>query len=449
MIRPLQFKKALGLCTCALFVGVLACGGPQGEPSTGTVNGRVDSAGALPLEGAAITAYEVQADGSLTAISSGNVESAADGTYSVVVELTSQTMSDIVIVADDNGAQGSVIVSGELSAGSTLTAAPIDTETTVETDIYVEARAQGSWETGSSNTAQLRAWITAELAAAIHGSTDYASNVASCARATTSAMASWSGALAHSAVGATSSEIEAAIAAQTQAQAALDAQLHAATSQAEVDAAIEAYFDATVEAHSNAGITLEQMSNAAQAAAEAMLVYSGELTADAYAAAVSDAEQMRAALVRTAVEARFQAMAAASGVQQSVQQAGATLQTELEATASAGANAAADAQTAWGNYQASIEAELQAHIQAAAQSALAQVENTIDTAQASLSSALSSISASASVDVVAQATVDAFGVFYLSAFAQTNTTTLVTAGLSQADAEAVIQVLVSVSASAA
>lgn len=445
MFRTLRHMKIL--CAAALLAGTAACGGPSEDSNKGTVNGRVENTGAMPVDGAAITAYRVEADGSLTAISSGNVQTSADGTYSVVVELASDTMSDIVIVADNNGAEGSVIVSGELSSGGSITAAPIDSETTVETDVYIEANAEGNWDS-SCTTAQLRTWISAEMAAAIEGSTDYAGTVQTWAQATTSAMVSWSGTLAHEAVGATSAEIEAALEGGAQAQASLDAQLHAAQSQAEIDAALEAHAEATIQAYADAGITVEQMSNASQAAMEAMVTYAGDLSADARARAISDAEQTRGLFVQAAVEARFEAMAAAGAAQQNVVQAGETLQADLEAAASAGASAAADVEAAWSDYRASVETELEATVSAGAQTALSQVESAIATAETTLDGALAAISASADADVVANATVDAFGVFYASAFAQANTTTLVTAGLDEADARAVIQVLVSVSASA-
>lgn len=439
--------------------------GVSDTPDTGavesaSVNGVVDSTREKAVSGAFVTAMRVEADGELTALSEGTETTDGEGRYRLSVELSGESETDVIITAESAGESGSVMVSGLLEADGEVTAAPIDVETSAETDVYLEARGSGSWDDETHSRSMLRASISAELAADLQlvredgEEGEYDAEVETTADAVVSGMTAWYLSLTHESGGSDEEDIDAALDAIADAQIELDAALDEATSTEEEEEAADAYAEAVLDAYAEVDVGLDQLVLAVQATAEASGTYAAELGEEAVDSAMADIAISEAFFVRAVVDAGFAALEAdgevSTEVFASIEAAGDALEASIEAAGEAGADAEADIEAAWEAYSAEIEAEIDAVIAAAGVAtvtAYTTVEATIDTAASALVSALGALSASAAIELTAEATVEAFVTFYAAVTASASVDTLVVSGLAETVAEIVVEVRATLAAS--
>lgn len=439
-------RIVVALCA-GIALSTTGCGpGGNAEPAghSASVNGRVsDGASFAPVANASVTAY-VYANGSLQ-VASETVTTDAAGDYSLTLEFDTETVSDVIVQAEGDAAfEASALLSGTLADGDSATAPPMSAETTLEAEVYVDARAEASWG-GASTSAGLRAQIDADIAALIAASASEAADIAACTASVIAGMEARAAMLADESIGLTQAQIDAFLAAETQAQAELDAALDAAgSSQAQIDAAVEVYLDAIAAAYASAGVTSTQLAETVQAQATAAMAAGTALSSAAEAQAVMAAEAAKADAIGAANTAAFTALGAQATVLATI----ASAQVTLEASIEASAGVVADIETAWANYNAAIEAELRAQVesmQASGGAAIDTVTASLASAQAALDSAVSSAEASleaslASAGSDVEALADAYGAFSLAVDAAVSGNVTV-AQMTSAQVDATVSIL--------
>lgn len=371
--------KTMRLVAPALLLLFAAACAPSGGSSTGTIRGQMTDGNAsafAPVSGAAMTAFEVEADGSLTALSE-TVTTDAEGRYELVVTFEGESISDVIVQGDTNGdasADASAIVSATLRDGGEVTAPPIDGETSAESEVFLSAHVSGSWDASgaSGGSAVLRERIDATVAATL----DAAADVEDCGRAIALGLQARAAMMAQAGVSA--SEISALFRAEVEAQAALDAALDAAASGADAQAAIESYGQALVETWSGAGLSAPEIAQSLRAQAAVETRVSAEAGAVARAAIREQAEATRADVTAQANAAAFAALGAGEDVLVRLEDAHATLRAAIDASAGVESSIA----NAWADYETTVEAELRARYAAidTVRTNLVAAETTLDTA---------------------------------------------------------------------
>lgn len=425
------------------------------EANTGYVEGRSESSSASEAPGmqpmaevSGEVAVAGRIDSSGTFVEKGRADVDASGHYRIGVDVSDGAISDLIVRIESGGEkQGSVIVAGSVRAMTTVEAAPINTETTVEAEAYASARSEGHWEEREGSSTLLRAHINADVAAEVHGGSQTEADILALGQAASASIKAYAEAFLDADVGVTEAELESALTALTDARASLDAALHAAAD-AEAEAEAHASFEqAAQQAYEDASITLEQQSRAAQSSAEAFLLFAGELSTEARAHAQAEAEKQRATTVSALVEAQVTAAEVHAAGETAMEAAIEQLHADVEAAAVAGSQAEADIRTAWQDFSAAVIAELKASMDATQETAFESAESIAADAQSALDDALSLI-AMVSVEASASASVSAFLEGYSAITADSTVQIMVDAGMEQARAEAVIEILAAVSLAA-
>ena len=214
--------------------------------------------------------------------------------------------SDIVVQASVGSAvSAKTIVSGTLDVNGHIIAAPANTESSVEADVFVDAKTHGLWTTNTT-TAGLRGILDAPTTAAISISATYGADVHTAAVAATVALDARAKTMTSASVGVSASALQAFLSVETSAQAALDVTLDASTSDAAVSAAVKTNDAAVVSAYQASGISDAQFAAAAQIMTYAYVSQGAQIST-----AVHNAWRLHAAHARADAEARANAAALA------------------------------------------------------------------------------------------------------------------------------------------
>lgn len=416
-----------------------ACGSSSGSDSTHDNGPDTRTGGQALVEGDSeagpgeqVIVSEVQADGSFRILDD-SVTTDANGRYSLEV---GHGGSDLLIFVE--GA-GSVLVSeARLAQSNHIVAAPIDGETTAEAAVFQSALEAGVWNENST-VEGLRDFVSAEFAAEMMASGNFESAADEYALAATAHMTAFSEMLASDLIALDEEGREVYIQSHAEAQAAFDLALDASESGEESEQAAAEYAARAEIIAEGAGLSAEEAALAAEAAAwttfSSLTTLEGELAGQAYA----DAHAQLAVHTTAEVEAHI---AALGGDVEAIAEAGAQLEAELEA-ASDTENAAAEIESAWESYEAAIEAELEAalsaHVGIGSEFILAELQVAILASSESLLLALDALAQADSAIAAADLAVAAFADFQLELLAGSFTETLTSLGMSQAEAEAALE----------
>lgn len=437
-MNPLNTSATL-VSLCALMSGLVACGDTSPESGTATVQGKIEASGETQAD--AVIATQHDSDGNETIVSIGDAVIAADGSYTLSVEIPDPSAGPLVLTAESGGeARGSALVSLGNSPSEIIVAPPINTESSVETDIYVDVGV--SIDLDTSEIAALKLLVDDTLAAAVASSNDYAADVQATADGVAAASLAFEQALEARAEGEASALLTAANEEIVIALAELDRALHEASTAAEAEAAADAYVKAHVEAYANAGFDEATLATAALAAIDGMEHYVVDHTASAKAAAAAHANLVFAAVISQAVETRMEAAGMAASSLTTAADARAQLEAEIRAAKEEGDDAAQAIAEAWATYSAAIEAEIEGSLELGTE-VLATLKAGMAQAEQDLDGAIDDASGSAST--VAATLADAHVSFYGTATAQTETTLLTAAGMTDAEASATVSILATLS----
>jgi hypothetical protein len=350
-------SRALGI---AFILGALASGcshsDESGEPagsSRAAIRGRIASAGGADVE--MVHAYRFESSGALVELARASI---ADERYEVAIDLAAAGDSPIVVVAESGSeVRGSVTVFGDAAVDGVIVAAPIDVETTVESDVYAELRAGSA---GAESMAALRLFVDGEMAQALSASSDYAGDVAAAAEGVLAAATAFDVALAELGGPDAGARIDAAAEALATAQAELDAALDEAKAPVEVMAATAGYARAYLEAYAAAGFAPEELAAAAHAATGSLEHFAGELDAEVQGAAQAHANAVLALAVSASATAQMTVLGATEASLAALAAARAELEERVTAAGGLGAGASAEIAAAWSAYAAVLDAELDA-----------------------------------------------------------------------------------------
>jgi hypothetical protein len=382
--------------------------------------------------GQQVTMSEVQADGSLRLLEESVTD--ADGRYSALV---GHGGNDILVAVE--GA-GSVLVShARLTGGADILLAPISAETTVEAMVFVRAVETGVWNENST-VEGLRDFVSAEFAAEMIASGQAEAAADDYAAAATAHMTAWQEMLASDAIGADEEAqrlfSEGHAAAQVEYDAALDA---ASDSEAAAEAATAYAVRAELAAEA-AGLSAEDTALAAEAAAWTSFSTLSQLEGDLQGQALADAHTQLAA--RSVAEAELH-VAALGGDVDAITEAGAALEAELATAAAEGEDAARTIEAAWDTYQDALAAEfenaLAAHVGLGSEFILAELQIAITVATDALLTSLDALASAEDSLAAANIAVDAFSSFQLDLLAGALAETLTALGMSQAEADAALE----------
>ena len=380
---------ALSLARCA----------PSNSKGNAAITGRIvggGSAARADTIASTVTAFTVAIDGKLTAISSAATIDDS-GRYTVKVSLDGTT-SDIVVQASVGGAVSArAILSAALEINGQGLAAPANTETTIEADVFIDARTQGIWD-ANTTTAGLRRLIDASTAAAISTSATRAADVRGTAVVVVAALDARANASAR--VGVSASQLQAFMTSETAAQAQLDRVLDGATSDAAVATAVQANETAVASGSATSGISDAQFSYTT-----ALFVHAGSSFAAPLSGASQNAWRRHAAQLRADAEARANASALeALAASASVTSHEAEIKLALDASIDASGGTQANLDAALATYHAQLKADFESSVAALKAGAAVAVDTTLASANSLAVTFSAGLSAAGSnTDQMAQA----------------------------------------------
>ncbi len=353
IFRPRQAGVVGRLALSALF-GLLAIPGCDDDGSGGTtvtVRGTItNSAGSQKILGgqgtvssaASVTGHAVAADGSLTLLAQADVS--PTGSYEI--EVPAEVTALVLQCRDEAGdTLASVIVEATGTAGGQVDASPMDTETSVEAEVYRAMIAAGL-AASSIDVIDLRARIDEDTAgavrAALEATGDAEAEIQALAEACAAAQAAEIQSYARAWV--TTSQ-QALFAAELGAAQTLNTALHAGES---ADAAYQTFWTDLAAAAESVGCTTEDQAHAESAAGlsfrltvDGRLLGTGDAADAVVDAALCSAADLEARTSARAIETAFAAADATADIAAAARDATATLLADVAATADAGAAAQA------------------------------------------------------------------------------------------------------------
>lgn len=316
------------------------------------VEGRLENESLRESVGSSVTAYRIEADGRLSPLTNHFSTTDQDGRYMVAVEIPNGNPMDLLVRADSEFGYGLVVVPTNMQVEKSIPAQPITDATTVEAQVYLAAKTAGIWPEGQG-VSRLHGLISETLAAGLLREDDYAAAVGVLSQATSAAAASWTMVLTDPRVGVSSKELNRVFAAVDWSLLTRDESLTHAPDLATRQEAESDFTTGAPLAYGLAKIEPMQLSVAAQATAESLLVYAKALHGPAQAQAQADAALLRAGYVTAMVnEALYQAGTVVQ--RQAVQGAGDVLQRKLMAASRDPAHTADRLHTAWADYNAQV-----------------------------------------------------------------------------------------------
>ena len=279
--------------------------------------------------------------GALTTVATTTL--AADGSYSLSVPANS---TQLVVQSLD--ASGNVTASGIVettgAAGATTTLGPIDTESSVEAQVFISMVTKGT-AVADINTIDLRQRINQNVAAAVNASSDMQNRIDALADATLSAQATQVKLYAQDGVNVSQSDL---FNAELTAAVSLDSALAASSSTAYTD--FSAAIDAALKAKGIADKARAQATSGGEASfrgtVKARLSVSDSATADA---AFRASSVLEAHAVTTSANAILAAGAVSAGATNSASSAAQVLEAAV-----ASASTAADASAAFSAYASAM-----------------------------------------------------------------------------------------------
>ncbi|MBA2662096.1 MAG: hypothetical protein H0U74_07345 [Bradymonadaceae bacterium] len=441
---------------------------------TATIQGRLE-AELGPVANATMVVQRVEANGALQNITIGDFRSDAQGNYEVTIDVTGGPLWDLIVEArgpqtapptaeqpegvEDVAAMrlGRVILVRQINEGDSVTVAPMDLETTLESDIYIQARSAGEWD-DRCDTAVLRAVISPQLAAAVRMGEQYEQDVEALARATTGSMKAYVSTLMR----------DPGFEGQPQDQPALegepfntfsendmqnarnelrnaiqdlDQRLHDTT---EIEERMEAQRDfhtTLVEAYSNNNITIHQQARATHASVEAAVVFMPVLASAAQASAMATAEYHRAFVVTRVIESNVDTLGVSGENLGSVEQAGLSLKNTLLSYGGGQGDISDQVNTAWANYRLAVETQLQVTLDETQRAAYAEMHDVVVQPRTQMFNVVEGLSPETSSTAAANASSEAVPSYYNNVVSQQNISSLEQADISQDNARAILDTL--------
>ena len=328
---------------------------PGGESRQ--VNGRVTNnqgygKRAADIEGAAVTASSVRADGSLRSLNvTGQATTNAEGEYSIDVE----DATEVLIVQAQEGSDFTTRTLVYAGGQSEVDAMPMTIESKNEADVYVEARSEGE-QSNAVTTADVAVYVDQSVAGDIESGATSTAEVAAAIRSASEAEFAYFDEDDEEGDEDSEEFVDDVIEQEQNAFAELQAELSGqATSSTEAQAAVEAFEEAAANAYLDAGASAETQAKARQSgsAAAVQTSVSADVSSDARLGLKKRAEILAAFATAEAIETSFEAEDASQAQIDALADARTTLIASLRSASNADAMAEAKA-----DYRSAVEAEL-------------------------------------------------------------------------------------------
>ncbi|MFU8802864.1 MAG: hypothetical protein ACNA8W_03545, partial [Bradymonadaceae bacterium] len=308
---------------------------------------------------------------------------------------------------------------------------PINFETTVAADVYVQARMAGEWD-DRCDTPTLRLLITPGIAGGVATGEDYTGDVEVLARSTTAGMKAYMSTLLaererlRELEELDDSPVEGAEPVDTfdddDLQSARDALRSAfddyetrvfGTTDMEdrMEARIELYHS-WLDAYSDNNIGLHLQSRAAHSLAEAQMIYFDDLGDAAQARAMADNEFFRALRVTSAIEQNADRMGITGEPHAAIEQAGNSLMNSLLVLGEGSGDISDTVRESWSSYQTTVETQLEAELDPEQYNAYVQYRQSVMADRGQLVEAFEGLQPTMTSSAVANTTVESVPAFY-------------------------------------
>jgi|GEM_PF-2547239 len=285
-----------------------------GDPSVveGYVTDRDGNAGfskpAEGIEGATVTLARLKSNGEYQTVSESEVNTDAEGYFTVETDIDGE--SHLVAIAEKGATIWRGIISNEVKNGTTVKAAPLTKETTVEVDVLAKVLVQSNDEYTKAHAAvETQNAINADVAVESYL---FQSAYAELAGSIINRMqGKWESAQAEPDTSkvATFAELEASIAAQVEAQVTLEQALFNANGNtSEINSAYSEYNQAWMDAYTDAGVYAEVYAKSEQIASWIAIQSSTGLQGAAEFAYAKKAAYHKAMAFAHALEVSFHAL---------------------------------------------------------------------------------------------------------------------------------------------
>lgn len=349
------------------------------------------------IEGAAVAVYRVEANGNLTSVSKGSVQTDAQGKFTI--QTTANAESNLLVECTKGTSKWQAIVSGEVKYGQTTHCPPINDETTEEAKTYTRIKAEGKSSTIAYS--DVRMMINSQLAAQLKSDESVRAQVIAALEAAARARLAY---LLGVDAGASSTQLAAVIAADAQAQAAYDNDLYNSNdSQSGADNGYSNYCNAMLAAYTSTGLKIESAAKAIQIAAKAFVKAMASASVQTRSACEQSSSKISAYFIARAQEENFRAMGATQAQITAVINAGSTLKSTVTASASE-----TERTNAFIKYHDAVVAQLKAAMSAQAD-AITVSDSLINASTGAKGELNASINAATTPELVVQAYLTFFG----------------------------------------
>lgn len=276
------------------------------------------------IEGATVTVARVNANGSLTTVSNGSVQTDTQGKF--VIQSNANTENNLMVICTKGSSEWKAIVSGSVNRGSKTYCPPVNEETTEEAVIYSEVQSQG--KSNLISYADIRMFINAEIAAKVKTDQTLRAKIISSLESSGSARIQF---LSSSSVGATTTQMQAIASANVQAQSEIDSYLYLHDdSQLSYDAANEQYSTTLVGVYISSGLKAESCAKTIELSLKALVKASTGVNSDSRDSFERSCARIKAYFFAKVNEEQFRSTGASQSQISAVVTAGVNLKTSIK-----------------------------------------------------------------------------------------------------------------------
>ncbi|MDX1641939.1 MAG: hypothetical protein R3220_09600 [Balneolaceae bacterium] len=403
-----QLNLLLSTLTLLILFSFAACSddnstGSNGETpeSHATINGTVqdefskstaNSMAKVP-DNTVVTAATISSSGSLEMKEETETEVEASGDFSLDVDAS--TAEEIVVVAEGNGSKLKGFISAEVENENSYTIKPLDVESSAETDVYTEIKADGN--TNIVHKSDIETVVTANSAADVYGNSSATGEVVAAVTNSAQARADFFAEFTESA----EANIDSYFEAMTDAQFEYEAALNSSTSNDQAEAAFEAFLETKVNAYSDAGLEAKENAEFLHLQGKAILNSMGSVSAEVENEARHNSSFMLAIATDNAVRTRAEASGMSQSTIDAIADAGVTLRADVRGSNGSESSVEAAFETYHDEVRGAIESD--SSVEGAAVVTIDTEINVASGAKATLSSTLSGlVDASQMIDAYIQ-----------------------------------------------
>lgn len=297
----------------------------KGRVANSSSSGGTTNASATNLGGMTVVLAQVQSDGTLKTVSTANATTQADGSFVVSTDLDG--INNLIVEAkSSSGTTYKAIVDATVHHGMTVTAPPLTSQSTTQSDVYQDIVAKG--QASAVSTADIELYVDAKTTARVWGNNQAIASLASAIIARDKAQAS---VLSSTAVNASAKQIQTIEKAKMSAAADLQTAINAANSDTtKIDDAYNTYFNAVIKAYTNAGLNTNDFIGVNRTGNSAYLNVSSSLSSQTRFDMKQNASLILAEAMQEEAQEQFQAAGATQSEIDNVNQASVQLQSDIK-----------------------------------------------------------------------------------------------------------------------